>query len=911
MSFSRSSLRYAHTNGFTGLLYTPKGDFIITCGTDGDIRHWTCISDDDPRSTCLGEFVMCIAHTGSRLLASTDRNTVHAYTFPDMDSDGILLRFTAPATCLRVCGEYTAAGSEDTSIKLLRGDNAGAETTLEGHKGPILALDMHVERHLLVSIAGDGELKVWNFKTGEQLKSLGGLPRSNSFESTSLFGTPSFEPKRGEQLAYCLDKEIIVLNTTTWEVSYRLQDDRVSSNYSCCQFSPNGERLAAGTTSGELSIFDVQRRKALPVEAAPSDCKAITCLAWNTANEDEIAFCDATGQLGTIFMGDDEPQDGMPTGLAEEQDEFLGGNDYEFEQGDDGDVVEADGDGDGVSLEQLKRKVMSSATYADPDGIEDDNSRHSLASSRTAPAAPQIKFFKQQSAFQPGATPNDLEHRYLVWNDVGIVTAHTEPSGDGAIDVEFHDASVHHALHLSNNYNQHNLASLSRSALALASTESNKLVVIALAAAGNKEWSLGLPDCESVEALAATSQLIGVATSTNFLRLFSVMGTQREVLSIPGPVVALSGHDNSLLCVYHSAGSSQTQQYLSAMQINVTGLSLRVEHFPVPLTPGRQLSWLGYTDVGSACFSDNMGLVQLYRRASNAWFPICDTMKQSASVANNYFIVALSEPRQIVQAVLCRGSSYPMTNPRPMLQELRMQLPLCDIELEKSELEDNLLRASIMQAEGAEKLQKEMAIKLFALACSSECETRARELIESIACTDLLQLAVKYASKRGRIHLSDRLCELLPQLEAVQEARKQQQLLGASGIAATIVLPMTSTSTATTTSPKLAPKAMELSASKRGALKRFSNSPSLFRAAASAASRSTTPDVSTALDTQENIYGESESQQSELLSSKTGVEESEDPQRMPLNSVNPFAMKRKLVDTGVIFGSEKLKLAKK
>lgn len=897
MSFSRSSLRYAHTNGYTGLLYTPKGDFMITCGTDGDIRHWTCISDDDPRSTCLGEFVMCIAHTGTRLLASTDRNTVHAYTFPDMDSDGILMRFTAPVTCLRVCGLFTAAGSEDTSIKVLKGDNAGAETILEGHKGPILSLDLYAERHLLASVAGDGLLKVWQFETGEELKSISGLPRVNSFESASLFGTPSFEPLRGEQLAYALDKEVIVLNTSNWEVAYRLQDDRVSSNYSCCQFSSNGERLAAGTTSGELSIFDVVRRKALPVEAPPSDCKSITCLAWNPANVDELAYCDATGQLGTIFLGEEETRNGLDGELEDEQEDLLTGTGFEFEGADDENVAEPD-DGDGVSLEQLKRKVMSNTGYM-PDEIDDEQSKHSIASSSVVPSVPQIKLFKQQDAFQPGATPSDLEHHYLAWNDVGIVTAHTEPSGDGAIDVEFHDASVHHALHLSNNYNQHNLASLSRSALALASTESSKLVVIALAAAGNKEWSLSLPDCESVEALVATSQLIAAATSSHFLRLFTVMGTQREVLSLPGQVIALAGHEHSVLCVYHAAGCSQSQQHLAAMLVNVNGLSIRVEQIALPLTPGRQLNWLGFTDMGSPSFADNMGLVQLYRRASNAWFPICDTLKQSSSVSNNYFIVALSERRQIIEAVLCRGSSYPMTNPRPMLQELRMQLPLCDIEVEKSELEDTLLRASLMQWEGAEKLQKETAIKLFALACSSECETRARELIESIACTELLQLAVKYASKRGRIHLSDKLCELLPQLEAVQEARKQQQLLGANGIAATIILPMAPMQA---TTPKLAPKAMELSASKRGALKRFSNSPNLFKAAAAGASRPSTPDATSALDTQENLFGESESQ---ACDSKDGE------QRTPLNSVNPFAMKRKLVDTGVIFGSEKLKLAKK
>ncbi|ALC41937.1 Ctf4 [Drosophila busckii] len=905
MNFSRSSLRYAHTNGYTGLLYTPKGDFIITCGTDGDIRHWTCISDDDPRSTCLGEFVMCIAHTGSRLLASTDRNTVHAYTFPEMDSDGILMRFTAPATCLRVSGEYTAAGSEDTTIKVLRGDNAGDEKILEGHKAPILALDVHAERQLLASIAGDGQLKIWNFETGLELKSVGGLPRINSFESASLFGTPSFEPKRGEQLAYALDNEIVVLNTSNWEVAYKLRDERVSSNYSCCVFSPNGERLAAGTTNGELSIFDVLQRKALPVETPPSDCKAITSLAWNPANAEELAFCDATGQLGTLFLTEAELENGME---VEDQADLLGLDDYEFEQrdgDDDNDVAADNDDGDGVSLEQLKRKVMSNAAYSEREALDDENSKQSLGnSSSIAPPAPQLKLFKKQPAFQPSATPNDLEHRYLVWNDVGIVTAHTEPNGDGDIDVEFHDASLHHTLHLSNNYNQHNLGSLSRSALALASTETNKLVVIALAAAGKKEWSVALPDCESVEALVATGQLIGVATSSHFLRLFSVMGTQREVISIPGDVVALAGHEDSLLLVYHAAGTSQTQQHLAAMLVNVTGLTLTVDQMAIPLTPGRQLSWLGFSDVGSPCFADNMGLVQLYRRASNAWFPICDTMKQSASVSNNYFVLSISERRQIIQAVLCRGSTYPMTNPRPMLQELRIQLPLCDIETEKSELEDTLLRASIMQVDEAEKLQKESAIKLFALSLISECETRGRELIESIACTELLQLAVKYAGKRGRIHLADRLCEMLPQLEAVQEARKQKQILGANGIAATIVLPIAAPATHTPT-PKLAPKAMELSGSKRGGLKRFSNSPNLFKAVA----RPATPDAITPLDTQENIFGETESQQSEAITGKTAS--SDEPQRTPLNSVNPFAMKRKLAETGVLFGSEKLKLAKK
>lgn len=49
---------------------------IITSGSDGDIRIWQGIDDDDPNSECIGEFVICIVHYPERILASTDLNTV-------------------------------------------------------------------------------------------------------------------------------------------------------------------------------------------------------------------------------------------------------------------------------------------------------------------------------------------------------------------------------------------------------------------------------------------------------------------------------------------------------------------------------------------------------------------------------------------------------------------------------------------------------------------------------------------------------------------------------------------------------------------------------------------------------------------------------------------------------------------
>lgn len=78
----------------------------------------------------------------------------------------------------------------------------------------------------------------------------------------------------------------------------------------------------------------------------------------------------------------------------------------------------------------------------------------------------RVKKVPLQPPFQPSSTPRHLEHRYLLWNDVGIVRAH-ETDSENSIEVEFHDASVHHGIHMSN-YLNHKMASLSTTVLALA-----------------------------------------------------------------------------------------------------------------------------------------------------------------------------------------------------------------------------------------------------------------------------------------------------------------------------------------------------------------------------------------------------------------------------------------------------------
>lgn len=228
-----------------------------------------------------------------------------------------------------------------------------------------------------------------------------------------------------------------------------------------------------------------------------------------------------------------------------------------------------------------------------------------------------------QAAFQPASTPKHLEHRYLVWNGVGLVRAHTSNS-ENSIEVDFHDASVHHGIHMSN-YLNHTMASLSTTVLALAGETPSKLVCIALGA-GSREWSVAMPDCEEIQALVATDKLVAVATDSGFIRFYSVMGNQREVISLPGPVLAMAGYGDKVIVVYHSAPASlSSDQHLSAMVVQAIGLGVRCREVRVPINSGARLAWLGCTDRGSPVFADSKGIVQLFNSKGSFWMPVCDT----------------------------------------------------------------------------------------------------------------------------------------------------------------------------------------------------------------------------------------------------------------------------------------------
>lgn len=73
----------------------------------------------------------------------------------------------------------------------------------------------------------------------------------------------------------------------------------------------------------------------------------------------------------------------------------------------------------------------------------------------------------------PSLTCGNGEIVPQMWNSVGIVRGYNDEQ-DNAIDVEFHDTAVHHAMHLTNSLG-HTMADLSQEAVLLACPSTDEL----------------------------------------------------------------------------------------------------------------------------------------------------------------------------------------------------------------------------------------------------------------------------------------------------------------------------------------------------------------------------------------------------------------------------------------------------
>ncbi|KAL1415913.1 hypothetical protein MTO96_028508 [Rhipicephalus appendiculatus] len=272
-------------------------------------------------------------------------------------------------------------------------------------------------------------------------------------------------------------------------------------------FSGCGKLLAAATRKGQLMVWDWSARQLMHTVSCGED---VCSLSWNPCQK-ELVYCNVQGQLGLvegIEGGSTKEQVASPAVRALPEDK--------------------DGEDDGIDLGQIKA-TYEPLIFGDSDGEEEDTAA---------------------DAFQPSSTPVHLQHRFMVWNSVGMVSAHNTAE-ESSIDVEFHDTSVHHTLHRGNPLG-HTMAALSDQALVLAGPQ--QLECLHLASwDSNKEWAVDTLS-DGIQAVAVGDDWLAACCNSGMVRLWTLGGLQKAVWRAPGPVVALVACGRSLALIYHQGG---------------------------------------------------------------------------------------------------------------------------------------------------------------------------------------------------------------------------------------------------------------------------------------------------------------------------------------------------------------------
>ncbi|XP_066481491.1 WD repeat and HMG-box DNA-binding protein 1 [Tiliqua scincoides] len=828
MSLSQKPMRYGHTEGHTDVCFDDTGSCIVTCGSDGDVRIWESLDDDDPKSINVGEKAYSFALKNGRLITAVSNNTVQMHTFPEGVPDGILTRFTMNANhvVFNFDGSKVAAGSSDFMVKVVEVADSSQQKTFRGHDAPILSVSFDPKDIFLASASCDGTVRVW--KVSEQTCEISWslLQKCNDMVNAKSVCRLAWQPGKGKLLAIPVERVIKLYRRESWEHQFDLLNNFIAQPLNVVAWSPCGQYVAAGSVGGYIVIWNVDTKKCM--ERVKHEKGYTICgLAWHPKGN-QIAYTDMEGNLGLLenicdVAGKKSDHKASAAAVKDYDDLFDEDNDEDFlnrdfiepqsspkavtndeDEEDDHMVASGRPRNRGAILEDDENSLDIGLLKANS-AFDKEDDQESLVPVQPV-SSTQRPFYEgpmptpRQKPFQSGSTPVHLIHRFMAWNSIGIIRCYGDEQ-ENAIDVEFHDTAIHHAMHLPNSLN-HTMADLSSEAVLLACERTEELAsklhcIHFNSWDSNKEWTVDMLPDEEVEALCLGQSWAACATSTRLLRVFTVGGVQKEIFSLPGPVVSMAGHGEQLLVVFHKGTGFEGDQCLGVQLIELGRKKRQILHGdPLPLSRKSYLTWVGFSAEGTPSYADSEGIVRMLNRGlGNTWTPVCNTREHCKGKSDHYWIVGIHENPQQLRCIPCKGARFPPTLPRPAVGVLPFKLPYCQTATDKGQMEEQYWHSVLfhnyldyLSQNGYEydesvkgqavQEQQNLLMKMFALSCTLDREFRCMELAELMT-QNATSLAVKYASRSRRLVLAQRLSELAAEkaaeLAAAEDCGKEEE----------------------------------------------------------------------------------------------------------------------------------------
>ncbi|KAJ3400432.1 hypothetical protein HDV05_001092, partial [Chytridiales sp. JEL 0842] len=275
------------------------------------------------------------------------------------------------------------------------------------------------------------------------------------------------------------------------------------------------------------------------------------------------------------------------------------------------------------------------------------------------------------------------------------------------IHIEFHDKSQKE-YHFSD-YFGHTMASLNEHGALFASDPSSVPLNSSSASSNTSvlefkprdswgstaaSWTFHFGMNESVKAIALTGHGPVVATDLKYLRFFTFSGLQTDIRCLPGSVVALVGHGDLLMVVYHATGASHGDQRLEYMLINVVaGTTLKKDW--LPMSPKSTLVWVGFSENGMPGTYDSLGVLRVLRPHNDfQWTPVFDSRIVREGKQIYHWPVGFTGEKLI--CVICKsGDKFPQP-PKVLMSEYELKMPMLMSNAPSVVMEQSILLSKMM-----------------------------------------------------------------------------------------------------------------------------------------------------------------------------------------------------------------------
>ncbi|VDK56013.1 unnamed protein product [Anisakis simplex] len=571
--------------------------------------------------------------------------------------------------------------------------------------------------------------------------------------------------------------------------------------FSTCCISSCGTFVAASSMNGTICVWNSESGQLLSSSryVRNGESKIITSMVWHPTLSETLFFADSEEHICSLSKCTKEVKSESE---SESRQEKTSSKRRAIVESDDEDTrLSAD-------LGAIKRAygfddegVHVSEKSPEPVGSSVPIEQRPFMPVRALEPFPAYKPPKIPNSFVTSSSPTHLSQRYLKWNQYGTVTSYSTAE-ENTIEVRWHDVSIHSDIIMDNSVYRYTIADISVELVAFASQFENdspsELRVQCVNAwdTGSREWSTQMPTKESIQNMSIAEQFLAVATSKRHIRIFSHAGTQLLVISHPGPVLTMCSARSYLTTVSLNGGyffeemndedTDGNEDDISKPQfnMNINRYEIRAGHWfrsesvvktaPIALSPNAALEWIGYTRNGLLCTMDSTYCVRLLSE-NGIWLPIYDFSTEIKSKSDCIFMIGIVEhPTQEIRYVYCKGTHYPPVVSKLLPSIAQWNIPLCNQESEKSQLEEKLIRSELLRCAfeycgsssnvNTQEFNGEYArevIRLFALACKSDRECRAAEFANyAYGTANIIQTLCNFAAKTRHPLLVEKVAEI-------------------------------------------------------------------------------------------------------------------------------------------------------